>query len=99
MSEMQMQQGFTAIISKLQEEGTLTREGSANSLRALREALISTENSSALDGEKTRKVSEKQLAALEKARAARGKAKPEGAADTEKRKKWGARSRWWLLGS
>ena len=88
---MQMQQGFGAIISKLQEEGTLTREGSANSLRSLKETLITSELNSALDGEKTRQVSEKQLAALEKARAARGKAKPEGAADKEKEQKEDAR--------
>ena len=73
MADKAITQGFAALTAKMQEEGTLTREGSSNSLRSLKEALMGVETSNKDGVKETRKASAAQLAALEKARAARGK--------------------------
>ena len=73
MADEAIKQGFAALTAKMQEEGTLTREGSSNSLRSLKDALMGVETSNKEGVKETRKASDAQLAALEKARAARGK--------------------------
>ena len=73
MADEAIKQGFAALTAKMQEEGTLTREGSPNSLRSLKDALMGVETSNKEGVKETRKASDAQLAALEKARAARGK--------------------------
>ena len=64
MADEAIKQGFAALTAKMQEEGTLTREGSSNSLRSLKDALMGVETSNKEGVKETRKASDAQLSAL-----------------------------------